>query len=186
MGKIYSQDLMNTIKNYLDSEGWAYNFEEDNGLIRLSLNIKSQLRKLNYLIDVKKTEYLVYGVLPVGGDTDDPQLMASLGEFVCRANYGLKNGCFEFDWNDGEIRYKSYVDCDGQLPTERMIRNSIYCVATMVEHYSPGFTGIMFAGESAADAAENCDEPLRRRLRRRIEAEDQINPNLFGEEGDGE
>lgn len=157
MGKNFNIEIVKKIKEFLDNDDWKYSFEADRGLFRFNLNVDSKLRKLNYIIDVKDDEYLVYGVLPVGGDTDDPEMMANLANFVCSANYGLKNGSFELDLSDGELRYKIYVDCEEQLPGYRVIRNSIYCAAAMVEHYAPGIIEVVFMGADGREAAEKCD-----------------------------
>lgn len=42
------------------------------------------------------------------------------------------------DFCDGELRYKSFVDCDDQLPSQAVIRNSIGCPISMMKRYAPG------------------------------------------------
>ena len=157
MGKRFNPEIVSKVREFLDNDDWNYSFDEERGLFRFNLNVDSKLRKLNYIIDVKDDEYLVYGILPVGGDKDDDEMMTNLAKFVCCANYGLKNGSFELDFNDGEVRFKTYVDCDEQLPGNRVIRNSIYCVAAMVEHYAAGFIEVVFMGADGVAAAEKCD-----------------------------
>lgn len=111
---------------------------------------------------------MVYGIYPIGADHDDEKMMAQMAEFICRANFGLKNGCFEFDFRDGEIRYKSFVDCDEVLPSTEVVKNSIHCTAAMYKRYATGITAIIFAGSSAKEAIAMCekspDEELRSML----------------------
>lgn len=84
-------------------------------------------------------------------------MMVTMAEFVCRANYGLKNGNFEFDMREGEIRFKCFVDCEGIAPTVEIIRNSIHCPAAMFEQYGDGIVGILFGNMSAKDAVSKCE-----------------------------
>lgn len=111
---------------------------------------------------------VVYGICPIGADRDDEKMMAQMAEFICRANFGLKNGCFEFDFRDGEIRYKSFIDCDDVLPSTEVVKNSIHCTAAMYKRYAAGITSIIFAGSSAKEAIAMCekspDEELRSML----------------------
>ena len=75
-----------------------------------------------------------------------------------QANYGLRNGNFELDMRDGEIRYKVFVDCDGVIPSREVIKGSIIIPAMMFERYSPGILDVVFKGVSAAEAIGQCEE----------------------------
>ena len=80
-----------------------------------------------------------------------------MADFICRANYGLLNGNFELDIRDGEIRYKTYVDCEGNNPSIEIVRNSIYCPAAMMERYSAGIADIIFGNATAEEAVIKCE-----------------------------
>lgn len=102
-------------------------------------------------------------------------MMAVMAEFICRANYGLKNGNFELDMRDGEIRYKSFVDCEGLTPTTEMVRNSIHCPAAMFDRYGDGIVDIIFGNSTAKEAVAKCEKSPEEELRA-----------LLGEEFDGD
>lgn len=154
MKNTYSREIANVIREFLDNDDWHYSFDEKKGMFRFGLTLKSKLKNIKYYVDVKEDEFICYAVSPVGGDEDDSKMMASLAEFLCMANYGLKNGNFEFDFRDGEIRYKSFVDCDRVIPSKEVVHNAVYCIATMFKHYSPGILGIIFNDMSAKDAID--------------------------------
>ncbi|MBQ9082963.1 MAG: hypothetical protein IJY28_05625 [Clostridia bacterium] len=156
--KKYSQDIAHAINTFLKEDGWKYSFNEQNGQFQFSLVLKSKLKKIHYRIDVSDDDYTVYGVSPIGVDANDAAMMATMAEFVCRANYGLQNGNFELDVRDGEIRFKSYVDCDGQIPAQAVIQNSIYCPAEMFKVYGEGVVGIIFGDMTAKEAVEKCEK----------------------------
>src|SRR5437763_14378510 len=42
-----------------------------------------------------------------------PQQRVAIAELLTRTNYGLIIGNFEFDLDDGEVRYKTSVDVEG-------------------------------------------------------------------------
>lgn len=153
----YSEELVNLVKDFLEKEGWHYSFDENRGIFDWGLKVKCKLRSIRYLIDVKEEEILVYGLCPVSADCSDTEMMTQMAEFLCRANYGLLNGSFEFDFRDGEIRYRCYVDCEGGFPSPQAIENSIYCMAAMYERYAAGIVEIIFNGSSAKAAIDMCE-----------------------------
>lgn len=117
------------------------------------------MKKINYYIAMLQDSYLVYAISPFGADEDDEEMMAEMAEFVCRANYGLRNSNFELDMRDSEIRFKSFVDCAGILPSMKMVTNSIYTPAIMFERYGPGIVDIIFDHVTAKDAIVKCERP---------------------------
>lgn len=136
------------------------------------------MKNIRYLVDVDDDSVIVYGIAPVGADSDDKQMMTEMAEYICRANYRLQNGAFELDFRDGEIRFKSYVDCEGCVPGKDVIRNSVHCTAMMFERYSPGMIDIIFVGSNAKEAIEKCEKSPEEELRTMLSA--------LGEEfGDG-
>lgn len=161
----YSQTIARAINNYLTEDEWHFSFDEDCGLFKFGLSLKGKIKKINYLIVVKKDEYVVYAISPLGADEDDKGMMASMAEFVCRANYGLVNGNFELDMRDGEIRFKCFVDCEGATPTSEMVCNSIHCPAAMFKRYSAGIVDIIFGKTTAQEAVEQCEKTAEDELR---------------------
>lgn len=121
--RAYSKNIADAINSFLTEDDWHFSFDDQCGLFKFGLNLKGRIKKVSYIVDVKDDEYVVYAISPIGADEKDEKMMAVMAEFICRANYGLKNGNFELDMRDGEIRYKSFVDCEGLTPTTEMVRN---------------------------------------------------------------
>lgn len=172
--KTYSKDIANAIKRFLTEDDWHFLFDEQRGMFKFGLSLKSRMKTINYLIDVKDDEYVVYAVSPIGADRKDEKMMASMADFFCRANYGLKNGNFELDMRDGEIRYKSYVDCEGITPTTDIVRNSIHCPGAMFNQYGDGIVDIIFGGASAKDAIAKCEKSPEEQLRDLIGGDEEL------------
>lgn len=173
--RTYSKSIANAINNFLTEDDWHFSFDDQRGLFKFGLNLKGRIKKVSYIIDVKDDEYVVYAISPLGADEDDEKMMATLADFICRANYGLKNGNFEIDMRDGEIRYKSFIDCEGITPTMEMVRNSIHCPAAMFDRYGAGIVDILFGNSTAKDAIAKCEKSPAEELRA-----------LLGEEFDGD
>ena len=84
--------------------------------------------------------------------------LSAMAEFLCRANYGMRNGNFELGCDDGQIRYKSFVDCSGGVPSEQVIENTIIAGIEMMKRYSPGIQDVLFREVSPKKAVEKCEK----------------------------
>lgn len=164
----YSADVACAIKDFLESDDWHFNFDEENGMFTFNLSISGKCKMLNYYIRVSTDGYVVYVVSPIGADSEDKKIMSEMSDFICRANYGLRRGNFELDMEDGEIRYKIFVDCDGEdyVPAYEIIKNSIHCPASMFQKYSEGMMSVLFCNMKAKDAVEMCEDDSMDRVRR--------------------
>ncbi len=173
--RTYSKNIANAINKFLTDYDWNFSFDDQSGLFKFGLCIKGRIKKISYIVDVKEDEYIVYAISPLGVDDDDEKMMASMAEFVCRANYGLKNGNFELDMRDGEIRFKSFVDCECITPTLEMVKNSVCCPATMFDRYGSGIVDVIFSDVTPKEAVAKCEKSPAEELRA-----------LFGEQPDGD
>ena len=157
--KKYSFELAEAIKTYIKKRDLhMVSFDEELGSFSFNMHLSAQLSSINIIIRVGEKDFTTIAVCPVRPDTSDKELMARMAEFVCRANFGLKNGCFEFDFNDGELRYKCYIPCDGHVPTQEMIREGISVPAAMLRRYAPGILGVLYGGVDPASAVKACEE----------------------------
>ena len=52
------------------------------------------------------------------------------------------------DFRDGEVRYKSSLDFEGERLTGRLIRNTLYPAIYTMEEYLPGLLLVMFGDEA--------------------------------------
>ena len=163
--RTYSKNIANAINNFLTEGDWHFSFDDQRGLFKFGLNLKGRIKKVSYIVNVKDDEYVVYAISPLAADEDDEKMMATMAEFICRANYGLKNGNFELDMRDGEIRYKCFVDSEGITPTTEMVRNSIHCPAAMFDRYSAGIVDIIFGNSTAKEAIAKCEKSPAEELR---------------------
>ncbi|WP_049790798.1 hypothetical protein [Trichormus azollae] len=55
-----------------------------------------------------------------------------IAECITRANYGMIIGNFELDFNDGEIRYKTSIDAEGERLSFALIKQVVYANVTSI------------------------------------------------------
>lgn len=67
-------------------------------------------------------------------------------------------GNFEMDLDDGEIRYKTSIDIDGDELTPDIIKRLVYANVTMMDEYLPGIIGVIEKDVSPVDAIAKIEE----------------------------
>lgn len=157
--KNYSTEIAQAIQQHLEErEMKLVAFDENDGSFGFVMHLPGQLSFIHYIIKVHEDDYTVVAICPVCPAASDSSALAAMAEFVCRANYGLKNGNFELDFRDGELRYKCFVDCDEQIPSQSVVRDSIGVPAAMMRRYAPGIINVLYKGMNAESAVEECEQ----------------------------
>jgi hypothetical protein len=82
----------------------------------------------------------------------------ALAEFLTRANYGLIIGNFELDWGDGEVRYKTSLDVEGDRLTPALVKQMTYANVVMMDRYLPGIMRVIYGDVPPAQAIAEIDE----------------------------
>ena len=101
------------------------------------------------LIRVELEQFAFYIHL---GTNVPPARRAAAAEFLTRANYGLPLGNFEMDYSDGEVRFKSSIDFEGEMLTDTLIHNVLYPANSAATTYFPGLLKVVFGDANPADA----------------------------------
>ena len=143
-----TEAIVEAIGDFLDDDDWKYEYQGEKNLFKMGVSLRCRLQSTRLYIDVKEDAYLVYAISPISGVEDTT---TELMRYITRANYALINGNFELDVRDGEVRYKSYVNCDGLNELSReVIRDSVYVPCAMMNKYGDGIAAIAL-GYSDAD-----------------------------------
>ena len=100
-------------------------------------------------VRVELEQFLFYAVAPVKVPAD---MRPAVAEFLTRANYGLRIGNFEMDYSDGEVRFKSSLDFEGEALTFNWIRHAIYPAVQTMDEYLPGLMKVVYGGKTPEEA----------------------------------
>ena len=121
--------------------GWIFNVEQERNLVHTSASGGNGMYR--FVLDLKAdTEILiVYAYVPVKAPEGKRQQIA---EYITRANYGIIIGGFEFDYSDGEIRYKASIEYAGGELVTSMIENLVGKVAYTINRYFPGIMRVIY------------------------------------------
>lgn len=143
----YSESIAHSIEDYLKENDWTYDFDAIHGVISVEAELSCRLASAIVVYQVAESGFFCYTGLAV--DADAP-VRAQVGEYLHRANYGLPNGNFEFDYDDGSIHYKTVFDCPDGVPSQKQLEDSMAIGLTVVDHYGDGLYEIMNSRVSLA------------------------------------
>ncbi len=154
----YSVPLADQVRRYLHSQEWNFDFDSETGRFDFGIRANSKLRSIRILIIIDDRAIRVYGY---PGLRADDNCMERMGRFVNYANYGLKHGNFEIDYNDGEVRYKSAIYCRQDVPSIETVEFIVDLPFRMWDTYGDAFCNILFNDGDPKDEVERAENAPR-------------------------
>ncbi len=155
MGAIY--DVM---EDFFKKDEWPANKMENQPA--MSMNFQGQNGRWSCYarVEEEKEIILFYSYCPMKAPEDKRPILA---DFLTRANYGLYIGNFEMDYNDGEIRFKTSIDVEGNKsvaeegkePAElsfALMKRVVYDNVGVMDKYLPGVMAVIYGGASPTEA----------------------------------
>ncbi len=144
MGRIYDGFIQ-----FFKQDDWPYQEIEGRPLIRTGFAGKNGEWACFAQAREDMEQFVFYSIAPVKAPAEK---QAAVVEFLTRANYGMIIGNFEFDYSDGEVRYKTALDVEGGDATFPMLRNLIYINVRTMDRYLPGLMKVIYTDIAPADA----------------------------------
>ncbi|MEX1021439.1 MAG: YbjN domain-containing protein [Litorilinea sp.] len=154
-GELENGELENGLRGFeavgqfLEADGWHPQRIEDNYVYRVYFAGQNGELACFAQLRVDLEQLLFYVVMPV---RTPAERRAPMAEFITRANYGLRIGNFEMDFEDGEVRYKSSVDFEGETLSNNLMRGVIYPAVQTMDRYLPGLLSVIYGGKTPAEA----------------------------------
>ena len=147
-----SAEIRDAVERYFRKEGFKFSGFDERSVARTGFKIKSKLSSADILLHAQKDRLLVRSMLAIKADEENRPAVA---EYLLRANYGMKTGGFDFDFNDGEISFRVSLYCgddDFTAPTHEQIDHAIDICLGMVQRYGDGILKVVY-GLQAPEAA---------------------------------
>jgi hypothetical protein len=150
-----SRRAFRTLGQFLEDDGWHPQTLEENFVHRAFFAGNNGEVSCFAQIRADLDQFLFYVVMPF---RVPEAARTKVAEFLTRANYGLRIGNFEMDFDDGEVRYKSAIDFEGTELTPPLLRNAIYPAVQTMDRYLPGAMSVIFGGKEPEAAILEVEE----------------------------
>ena len=100
------QNTMNLIRKVFENHNLEYEFV-DGDTFGVELELEGPVSTLRCVAVVRENDFAVYAYFP---NKPEKAAYPRVAEFLHRANNYMPYGNFEFDYNEGEIRFKVFTD----------------------------------------------------------------------------
>ncbi|NEQ33093.1 MAG: YbjN domain-containing protein [Leptolyngbya sp. SIO4C5] len=146
--------LLSSVKDFFEAEDWPYaqlSNSASEGTTTLRLAFRGENGQWPCYVNVNQAQETAcfYSISPA---TTPLEQRGAIAEFITRANYGLILGNFELDYTDGEIRYKTSIDVEGDRLSPALIHNLVYTNVLTMDQYLPGLMAVLEQGISPEQA----------------------------------
>ena len=142
-------EILDAVISFFKEDDWTFTQVEDRPILRLGFQGDNGQWTCYAQAREEETQLLFYSLCPVKAPEDKRPTVA---EFLARANYGLFIGNFELDFGDGEIRFKTSIDVEGDRLSPALVRPLVYTNVLMMDRYLPGLMSVIYGGETPAEA----------------------------------
>lgn len=150
-----SMSLFQKLFEILCQEDWKFDFDKKNEIIKLEIPGINTRFHVFLLVDEKQESLLCNTYIK---QKVPHSKRLEVCDFMNRANYELANGNFEMDIDNGEIRYRTFLDLADTEPSKDQIQNIVWTGIHGFDSYYRGLIKLVYWDYSAEDAMAYCTE----------------------------
>jgi hypothetical protein len=141
--------IFQAIVNFFKEDDWPFHQIEGESILQIAFQGENGKWTCYAKAREEQEQFVFYSVCSVNVPENKRLAVA---EFITRANSGMIIGNFELDFADGEIRYKTSIDVDGDTLTSALIKRLVYANVTMMDEYLPGIMSVIYGEVEPKDA----------------------------------
>ena len=140
----YSKDILKVIEDFFDEFEWKYKVKKfgKSTIFASGMQLEGDLKisEILFNIIVREECIIVSSTCAIKADLKNRVRMA---EYICRVNYGLEDGNFELNYDQGNIRYKSHIYIAEEQISDEDLYNAVSVSASMWKRYGNGIVEVL-------------------------------------------
>jgi hypothetical protein len=152
-----SDTLLSQIITFFTEDDWSFTKLQGESALRMAFEGENGEWACYAKAREEQEQFIFYSICPIAAPEDQ---RSAIAEFLTRANYGMTIGNFELDYTDGEIRYKTSIDVEGEKLTSALIKRLVYTNVAMMDEYLPGIHAMIKEGLSAEAAIQTIEAKI--------------------------
>jgi hypothetical protein len=136
--------LLSSLILYFEGDDWKYHLLEGQDTIVLAF--KGHNGEWNCIAQVrnKQQQIVFYSAYE---EAVPERRRDAVSNLLTRLNYQLVFGAFEFDFDDGELNFRTAIDANGIIPEIRLIRNMVHTNIITMDRYLPAIKAVISGSE---------------------------------------
>lgn len=149
----YSQPIVDSLNALFASMNMRAAFEERSGcgVFTLRMKLRCRLQNAQMIVLVREDNFSTLTTIPLAADENHRLAVA---EYLTRVNFNMRNGNFELNMADGEIRFKTYVHAGPGEPDAGAARLAVMLPFLMLDRYGDGLLEVLFGFKTPREAFE--------------------------------
>ncbi|MDY6784813.1 MAG: YbjN domain-containing protein [Cyanobacteriota bacterium] len=148
------QPILQAILSFFTEDDWSFQKITSEPAVRLAFEGENGKWNCYAKAREEQQQMVFYSLCPVVVPSDKRRAAA---ELIARANYGLIVGNFELDFKDGEIRYKTSIDVEGESLNSNLIKPLVYANVMMMDEYLPAIEAVVEGKLSPEEAISSLE-----------------------------
>ena len=132
------------VEDYFKKDKLSYEPFDENNVARTGFGVKTKFGHVDVLFLAYDNSLIIHTFIPLKAEEED---RAKVGEFLLRANDGLKTGCFDFNYANGRISYRVSIFCGNKEfspPTYEQIDYAVLISVSTVQRYGNALMKVIF------------------------------------------
>lgn len=147
--------IMETAIKFFKEYDWPFSKSEDEAVLRTAFQGSNGEWPCYVFASEEQQRLTFYSVCPVRAAEDKRMAVA---EFITLVNHGLIIGNFELDFDDGEVRFKTSIDVEGDRLSTALVKRMVLPNAAMMDIYLPGIMKVIYGNASPAQAVAEIED----------------------------
>lgn len=149
MSETEAKSLFEVVVQFFQDDDWPIELIEGEQAVRSKFRSEAGEWTCYGRVRPEHHQFCFYSVCPMR--VPEAQFIP-VSEYLHRANYGMTIGNFELDFSDGEVRYKTSIDVEGDRLTQALVRQMVLANVMLMDRYLPGLMAVMYGGVTPAAA----------------------------------
>jgi hypothetical protein len=146
--------MFDLVRDYFSQADWPARQAEDMAVLELDYTGKNGQWRCFVRVREQQQQCAVYSI-PALHVPEDRRLVAA--ELLMRLNWGLAIGNFELDLDDGEVRYKTSIDVEGDRLSHALLARLVAANVETFERYLPAIGSVVLLNTPMAEAIAAAD-----------------------------
>lgn len=138
-----AQSLLQTVQTFFQQDGWDFRLLNQAQTLQLAFQGNHDRWTCYAQTNEVQQHFVFYSIAPI---TVPSEKRMAIAEFLCRVNDGMVIGNFEINFENGEIRYKTSIDVNGDRLTNALIKQLVYNNVLTMDQYLPGIKAVVEVG----------------------------------------
>ena len=132
--------ISDVVKQFFEEDNWSYLQLSDGITLQLVCQGKNGQISCYARSYEEAQQCIFYSLFPVPIPREKRSLIAKL---ITEINYGMIIGNLEMDWEDGELRYKTSIDVEGDRLSTALVKRLVYSNVLTMDEYIPAINEVI-------------------------------------------